>query len=150
MRGLLAVELAQPREQHRADRHVDADAERVGAADDLQQARLRELLDQHAVLRQQPGVVQADAVPQPLADVGAVRAAEREAGDARGDLGLLLPGADLEAGEILRAARRVRLREVDDVDRRLALVDQLLDRVRQRNLGVGVLERHRAIAGLDR
>ena len=81
MRRLLAVELAQPREQDRADRHVDADAERVRAADHLQQARLRQLLDQHAVLREQPGVVQADAVPQPLADVGAVRAGEREAGD---------------------------------------------------------------------
>ena len=43
---------------------------------------------------------------------------------------------------------RVRLREMDDVDRRLALVHELLDRVRQRDLGVGVLQRHRAIAGL--
>ena len=67
MRGLLAVELAQLREQHRADRDVDADAQRVGAADHLEQALLRELLDQQPVLRQQPGVVQADAVPQPLA-----------------------------------------------------------------------------------
>ena len=147
---LLAVELAQPGEQHRANRHVDAGAERVGAADHLQQARLRELLDQHAVLREQAGVVQADAVPQPLADIGAVRAGEREAGDPRRDLGLLLPGADLEAGEVLRAARRVRLGEVDDVGGRLALVDELLDRMRQRDLGVGVLERHRAIAGLHR
>ena len=150
VRRLLAVELAQAGEEHRADRHVDARAERVGAADHLQQPALRELLDEHAVLREQPGVVQADAVPQPLADLGAVRAAEREAGDARRDLGLLLPGADLEAGEVLRAARRVRLREVDDVDGRLALVDQLLDRLRQRDLGVGELERHRAIAGLHR
>ena len=75
MRRLLAVELAEPGEQHRADRDVDADAERVGAADDLEQPVLRELLDEHAVLGQQPGVVQADAVLQPLADVGAVRAA---------------------------------------------------------------------------
>ena len=42
--------------------HVDADAERVGAADDLEQALLGELLDEQAVLRQQPGVVDADAV----------------------------------------------------------------------------------------
>ena len=81
MRGLLPVELAQPREQHRADRHVDADAERVGAADDLEQAALRELLDEHAVLRQQPGVVQADAVLQPLADLRPVGAGELEVGD---------------------------------------------------------------------
>ena len=50
--GLLAVELAEAREQHRADRHVDAGAERVGAADHLQQPHLRQLLDQHTVLRQ--------------------------------------------------------------------------------------------------
>ena len=36
----LAVVLAELREEHRADRHVDADAERVGAADDLEQAAL--------------------------------------------------------------------------------------------------------------
>ena len=60
-----------------ADRHVDADAEGVGAADDLEQPGLGELLDQPAVLRQHPGVVDADAVPdQPgelLAEAGANR-----------------------------------------------------------------------------
>ena len=117
MRGLLAVELAQPGEHHGADRDVDADAQRVGAADHLEQAELRELLDQHAVLRQQAGVVQADAVPEPLAHVGAVGAAELEAGDPRGDLGLLLAGRDLQAGEVLRAAGGVGLGEVDDVGR---------------------------------
>jgi hypothetical protein len=61
--GLLAVELAQPREEHGADGHVDAHAERVRAANDLEQPLLRELLDQHAVLRQQAGMMQADAVP---------------------------------------------------------------------------------------
>ena len=138
--GLLTVELAQAREQDRANRDVDARAERVRPADHSQQSRLRQLLDEHAVLREQPRVVEADAVPEPLADVGAVRAAEREAGETGGDLGLLLPGADLEAGEVLRAARRVRLREVDDVGGRLALVDELLDRMGQRDFGVRVLE----------
>ncbi len=55
--------------------------ERVGAADDLEQPLLRELLDEHAVLRQQARVMQPDALLQPLADVGAVRAGEAEAGD---------------------------------------------------------------------
>jgi hypothetical protein len=94
--------------------------------------------------------VQADAVPKPLADVGAVWAGEREAGGARRDFGLLLPGADLQAGEVLRTARGVRLREMDDVGGRLALVHELLDRMRQRDLGVGVLEGNGAIAGLHR
>jgi len=130
--GLPAVELAEPREQDRADGHVDADAEGVGSADDLQQALLRELLDEHSVLRQQAGVMQADAVPQPLADLRAVRARETEIGDGVSDGRLLVPRADLEASEVLGAAGRVGLREVDDVRRRLAFFGELLERVRQR------------------
>jgi ribosomal protein S7 len=41
---LLPVELSQPREQHRADRHVHPHAQRVRAASDLEQVLLRELL----------------------------------------------------------------------------------------------------------
>ena len=91
-RGLDAVVLGQAGEQHRADRHVDADAEGVGAADDLEQAGLGERLDQPAVLRQHPGVVHADAVPhqpgQRLAEAGG----EPEAADRLGDRVLLAPG----------------------------------------------------------
>src|SRR5688572_25169142 len=76
--GLLSVELAQAGEQDRPDGHVDADPERVRAADDLEQALLRELLDQHAIFRQQPGMMQPDAVLQPLSDVRPVRAGEFE------------------------------------------------------------------------
>ena len=94
-------------------------------------------------------MMQADAVAQPLAHVGAVGAGELEAGDPRRDLGLLFLRADLQAGEVLRAARGVGLREVHHVGRRLAFVDQFLDGVRERNLGVGIVERHRALAGLD-
>ena len=85
--GLLPVELAQPREQHGADRHVDAHAQRVRAADDLEQALLRELLDQHAILRQQPGVMQSDAVLEPLADFRPVGAGELEPFELVGDGG---------------------------------------------------------------
>src|SRR5690606_28533864 len=55
------VELGQRGEHHGADRHVDADAEGVGAADDLQQTGLRQLLDQPSVLGQHARVVHADA-----------------------------------------------------------------------------------------
>ena len=48
MAVLLAVELAQLGEQHGADRDVHADAQRVGAADDLEQPLLRQPLDQAA------------------------------------------------------------------------------------------------------
>ena len=60
--GAHTVVLGQSREQDGPDRHVDADAEGVRTADDLQQAGLRERLDQPAVARQHPGVVHADAV----------------------------------------------------------------------------------------
>ena len=69
---------------------------------------------------------------------------EAEALDLLGDRVLLLARAEVEAREVLRALGRVGLREVDDVDRRLVLGHELLERLRQRDLGVGVLERHRA------
>ena len=111
-RRLLAVELAQPREEHGADGHVDAHAQRVGAADDLEQAALGELLHQHAVLGQQAGVVHADALLEPLAHVRPVRAGEAEALDGRRHRVLLLARAEVEAGEVLRAVGGVLLREV--------------------------------------
>ncbi len=146
--GLPPVELAEPREQHGPDRHVDADAERVGPADDLQEAALGELFDQHAVLRQQPGVVQADAVLQPLPDLGSVGARELEVGDDSGERRLLLARADLQAREVLGAAGRVGLREVHHVDRGLAFLGELLEGARERDFGVGKFERHRPVARL--
>ena len=43
---LVTVELGERGEHHGVDGNVDADAERVGAADDGQQALLRQALDQ--------------------------------------------------------------------------------------------------------
>ena len=48
----LAVVFAQLGEQHGADRHVHAHAQRVGAADELEQPALGQLLDQQAIARQ--------------------------------------------------------------------------------------------------
>src|SRR5690606_22324790 len=70
--GLLSVELAELGEQHRADGHVDADAEGVGAADDLEEPLLRELLHEQAVLREKPRVVDADSVANEALDLAAV------------------------------------------------------------------------------
>ena len=60
----------------RADRDVDAHAERVRAAHDLQQAALRQPFHQQPVARQQPRVVDADPVAQDPAHVLAVRRVE--------------------------------------------------------------------------
>ena len=147
--GLLAVVLAEAREQHRADGHVDAHAERVGAADDLEQALLRQLLDQHAVLGQQPGVVQADAVLEPLPDLRAVGAGELEAFERAAQGVLLLARADVDAGEVLRALGGFQLGEVDDIDGGLALRHQAFERRGQRQLGVGVFQRHGPVLGGD-
>ena len=143
---LLPVELAQAREEHGPYRDVDADPEGVGAADDLEQARLRELLDEHAVLGQEARVVDPDALLQPLADVGAVGAGEAEPGDGGPDRVLLLASAEVEAREVLGAVRGVSLGEVHDVDGCLALRDELVEGLGERDLRVGVLERHRPLA----
>ena len=58
---LVTVELGERGEDHGVDGHVDADAERIGAADDGQQALLRQAFDQQTIARQHAGVVYADA-----------------------------------------------------------------------------------------
>ena len=99
--GLLAVELAQLREQHGADRDVDADAQRVGAADDLEQPLLREPLDQQPVLGQQARVVDADAVAQEALEVLAVGRVERRAVQRRADRLLVRLRRHVDAHQVL-------------------------------------------------
>jgi hypothetical protein len=145
--GALAVVLRQRGEDDRADRHVDAHAERVRAADDLQEPALGELLHQDPVLRQHAGVVHADALLEPLADVGAVRAGEAEILDRLRHRVLLLARAEVETREVLCAVRGVLLGEAHHVHRRLPLRDELLQRLRHRDLGVRILERDRPLPG---
>ena len=146
-RGLLAVELAQLGEEHGADGHVDADAERVGAADDLEQALLRELLDDEPVLGEQTGVVDADAVPQEALELLAVGAVEARAVQGLGDALLVLLRAVVHAHEVLRFLRAGPLREVHEVDGVLALAHELVHALVQRDLAVREVERHGAIGG---
>ncbi len=66
------------------------------------------------------------------------------------DRRLLLARADVRAHEILRALRRLGLREMDDIDRRLSRRRRsALERLRQRRLRVGKLQRHRPIRRRD-
>ena len=145
--GLLPVELAQAREEHGADGDVDAHAEGVRPADDLEQALLGELLDQHAVLGEQTGVMQADAVFEPFFDFRAVWAAELEPFQRGGEGVLLFAGADIEAGEILRALGGLQLGEMDDINRRFAFGGEAFERLGQGQFGIGILQRHRTIRG---
>ncbi len=149
-RRLLPVELAEPGEEHGADGDVDAHAQGVGAANDFEQTALGELLHQHPVFREETGMVHSDAVPKPFPDRGSVGAGEAEVGNRFRHSILLIAGRELEAGEALRAVRGVFLSEVDDVDGRFAFVGELLHRLRQWDLGIGILERHRTDDGLHR
>ena len=123
------VEFGERGEHHRMNRHVDADAERIRAADDRQQPLLGELFDQPAVARQHTGMVDADAgFQQPLQDLaecgGEARALHR-----LGDGLALFAAGDAGGGERLRGGQRRVLGEVDDVNRRLVPVEQQFDGV---------------------
>ena len=143
-----AVVLGEAGEQHRADRHVDADAERVGAADDGEQAHLGEPLDQPPVLRQHAGVVHADAGPHQPGQRRAEPLAEPEAADHLCDAVLRLPGRQRRTEQRLGALQGGRLGEVDDVQRRLVRVDQVLDGVDDRGQRIGEHQRHRTFHAL--
>ena len=64
--------------------------------------------------------------------------------------GLFLAGADVDAREILRALRRFQLREMDDIDRRLAVGDEAFQRLGQRQFRIRMLQRHRPVRGRNR
>ena len=141
---LVAVELRELREHHGMDGHVDAHAQRVGAADDGQEALLGQLLHEQSVARQHARVVHAHAARQQALE----RLAERR-GEARtlhgvlDELALLL-GGHAVARQCLRGSQRRVLREVHEVQRRLALAQGQLHRALERHLHVLVRQRHRA------
>src|SRR5690606_23896677 len=102
-------------EQYRPDRHVHADPERVGAADDFQKTLLGELLNKHPILRQQTRVMDADAVPQQFRHFLPVGAAEIRILESLGNALLLLAGTEVRAGQIPRGLGAGKLREMDEV-----------------------------------
>ncbi len=147
--GAGPVELGQRGDHHGADRHVDAHPQGVGAADDLQQPGLRQLLDQAAVLGQHPGVVHPDAVAHQAVQGLAEPGGEAEPADQLRDLLLLLTGGDVDAHQPGGAVDRVQLGEVHNVDRHLAGLDQLVDRLLHGVHGVVEVQRDRAFGVRD-
>jgi hypothetical protein len=88
--------LPQLRERHRPRRSVDPHRERLRAQQHLDQPPTKEHLDDLFQNRQQAGVVDADASPQPIGDASALREVPvlarqpaEGAGDEAGDLGAL-------------------------------------------------------------
>ncbi len=144
-----SVILGQGGEHDRTDRHVDPDAEGVGATNDLQESFLGEQLHQPAVLREHAGVVDADAVPDQAGQGPAEPGGEPESADRLGDGVLLRTAAHVDAHQRLGAFQRRRLGEVDDVDRCLVGAQQLFQRLVQRSGHVAVEQRYRALRGPD-
>ncbi len=147
--GFVTVIFAEACEENRADGHVDADAEGVGAANDLEQAALGETLDEDAIFGQETGVMQADAVAQPALDLGSIRTAETVAFELPRNGGFFFAGGDREAGEILRTLGGVGLREVNHVNRAFASGDEVFHRLRERSFRILKIKRNRAKRGAD-
>ena len=145
-----AVVLAELGEQHRADRHVDAHAEGVGAADDLEVALLGEALDHAPVLGEHARVVDADAVAHQRGERLAEPRAEAEVAQRLADGVLLGPAGDVDADQGLRPLDRRLLGEVHDVDRRPVGGQQVVDRLVHGRVPELEVERHRAGGVADR
>ena len=90
-----------------------------------------------------------DAVPQPFFDFRPIGAVELEAVQLTGQRVFLVAGADVHAGEILRALGRLELGEMDDVHGAFISSDQGFQRPGQRRFAIRIIERHRAVVRLD-
>ena len=140
---LVAAVLAQAGKEDRSDRHIDANAQGVRAANHLEQSALGQLLDQNAVPRQQARVVQPNARPQPPLDVRPVRTGKLHPFQSGGDGRFFLTSRRGQTGEILSALGRIGLGEMHHIHRTLTLADEGLDGLGQRGLGIAELQRYR-------
>ena len=148
-RRLVAAVLAQASEEDGANRHIDAHAQRVRAANHLEQSALGQLLDQNAVPRQEARVVQPNARPQPPLDVRPVGTGKLHPFERGGDGGFFLTGRRGQTGEILSALCRIGLGEMHHIHRSFALADERLNGLGQRGLGIAELQRNRPDHRLD-
>ena len=145
---LVAVELGERGEHHGMDGHVDADAERIGAADDGQQALLCQALDQQTVARQHASMVHADAASeQALKNLAKGRREARALGRLLDGLALLLAG-NTKVGEGLRRRKCGVLAKVHDVERGLAAAHCELDRALEGGRHIVITQRNRT-RGVD-
>ncbi len=106
---------------------------------------MRELFDQDAVLRQQAGMVQTNAVAQELLEVLAIGTGELHANQGIGNGGFFFGSAVVLAQQVLRCLRRFVLREVHDVNGRSLRLHQVHHGVlQQRLVFVAEFQRHRS------
>lgn len=145
----LAVEFAEAGEKHGSNGDIDADAEGVGSADNLEETFLSQLFDQDAVFGEETGMMQTDAVAEPFFDFGPVWAGEFKSFQGGGDGVFFVACADIDAGEILGALGGFQLSKVDDVDGAFGFGDEILEGLSEGRFGVGKLERDGPGFGLN-
>ena len=146
---LVSAVLAELRKENCADRDVYAYAERVRSADNFQKPLLSELFAENAVFGQKPRVVEPNALFEPTLDIRAVWACKADFLDGFVYRLFLFLGAQVEAHEVLRIGSRCRLRKVDHIDGRLALVYKFLHFGRDFGSAVAKVEWHRALRRAD-
>ena len=95
-------------------------------------------------------MMQADPMSQPFLDLRSIGTGELEPLKRAGDRRLFLARANINAREILRALRRFQLSKMHNVNRSFALCRQSFERLRQRRLGIRILQRNRPLFGLHR
>ena len=145
---LVAIELGERGEDHGVDGYVDADAERIGTADDGQQALLCQALDQQAIARQHASMVHADAAAeQALEDLAEGRREARSLCRFFDGFALLLAG-DAKIGERLRRRKGGILAKVHDIERGLATAHGELDGALEGGRHIVVAQRNRT-RGVD-
>ena len=145
---LVAIELGERGEHHGVDGYVDTDAERIGTADDGQQALLCQALDQQAIARQHASMVHADAASkQTFENLAKGRGEARAFGSFLNGLALLLAG-DAKIGERLRRRKGGILAKVYDIERGLATAHGELDGALEGGRHIVVAQRNRT-RGVD-
>jgi len=117
--------------------------------DDLEQAALGELLDEHAVLGRRPAWCTPIPCFQPLADVGPVGLVKRKPVIAAATAFFSSRVARLRLVKSWALSAASRCVKWTTVDGRFVLGDELLERLGERDLGVRILERHRPLDRLD-
>ena len=94
-------------------------------------------------------MVDADAVTQDLGQLAAIRAAEIRVVEGAGDGGLFLLAAKVGGKQVASGVGARVLGEVNQIDRRALGLHQFGDLVLEESCGIGKLQRHRALVGLD-
>ena len=130
------VKLRQRRNQHGTNRHVNAHAQGVGTADDLEQTLLSQLLHEAAVLGQHARVVNTDTGTHQLIQRLTEARTETELSNQLGDAFLIFLRSNSHRKQRIRLLQRRFLREVHNVDRSLLGLHELLHRLLNRGGGV--------------